>query len=1536
MDVYTPSVGGSIAPPPSPNTQPATAVGLDSATLNASVNPHGNAITDCHFEYTDDADFQANGFSGAQSAPCSPSPGSGSTAVAVSADISGLTAGTSYDARVVVGDAQGTFDGGTVSFATDEFAFSDAATAIHHVDATLHGHFDPQGLSAFEVADCSFEWGTDTSYGGGSVPCAEGNSFSSAASVSALLPGLHPGTTYHFRLHVDTASAGEYTGADKSFTTVAFPIEVNAATNLHHTDLTLNGHFNPEGDPALDVTECHFDWGLTTSYSGGSVPCAEGNSFSSAASVSAFLNNLNPGIGYHVRLRLNTAGAGEVSSADRVVNPSAFQTTAPTEVAAVGSDGTAGSSFAGGPGKLAFDQANQRLYVETGAGIYGFDASAPPALSAVSGFNPLAAPAGREITVDNSSTASAEHLYLLTSEKVYGFDSSGTALGGNFPIDVTANPDFLPSSHPCGMAVDSTGRIWVSDEAGANAAPLLRYGPNGARQSSLNAFFPCVLAFNAGDDLYEGHGGGQGDSRRDAPTYTQTTGLDVNQGGNTNQIAVDSSTGTAYIDAGQVISAWGPDNSHSYNFGDGVPSSQLTGVAVDPTSHYVYVSDEADHKVHIFAPGDTLAPPTITTQPPSAISGDSVTLNAKVDPEGFQVTDCHFEVVPNSQFEASGFTEVTPAEEHPCAANPGSGSGDVAVHADVSGLEGGATYHSRIVAKNAQPGGTATGPDQAFETLGPRLTEVSASHISDTGARLSASVNPEGLETTYQFQYVDDAGFQANGFSGAQSVPAAPSLIGSGNTLVPVHQDLTGLSPSTEYHFRIVAHNSDASVTGQGTFTTYVSGPGFEPCPNEQFRGGASAKLPDCRAYEQVSPVDKHGANVLTSRAFAQVAADGNAVTFAGIAGLPTASGGSSEPAPVLAHRGPSGWVTGSFTPVLPVAHRISIAGWNADLTRSVSVDPFTGDFYVGNLSTGTWTSPFSASGSISGFGAQAGAFSADPDRFLLESPRAFTPDAVDLTGLTGAANLYEYDHGTLSLADRAPVPPASSCDDSGGPACAASPHGVVSLQQIFGKATISADGSKVVFAEQDTHRIYMRLDGAETVQVSASQKTNGAGPGGTDPNGQKPARLEAVGKDGSVVYFSSCEQLTDDSTAVSTAADECGGSGQGSDLYAYHTSSGQLTDLTVDSSADPLDADVQAMVGASPDGSYVYFAANGRLAPGAPAGNCRFNSATGTGTGSCQLYLSHDGGAPVDVARISLGDVFPGNSYTARPAQVAEDGTLALRSVAPLTAYDNTGPCNLNQGANTSSAPCAEIYRYHPGDAGVTCVSCDPTGAPPSASTEVDPYDPSASFVHGALTGEPLPSFVSADGNQVFFQTADKLVGADDNGDAGCDVRENEFHQKTGVYHCQDVYEWEADGSGSCRSSAQNGGCVYLLSTGTSADPAWLVGASASGDDVFIRTTDQLVPQDQDQLYDVYDVRVGGGLASQNQVQAPPCGSSEQCRSAGTEAPAGSGAGSAAFSGPGNQPAQEKQRKKHHRKKRHHRHSRHHRKASSNKGGSK
>jgi len=183
----------------------------------------------------------------------------------------------------------------------------------------------------------------------------------------------------------------------------------------------------------------------------------------------------------------------------------------------------------------------------------------------------------------------------------------------------------------------------------------------------------------------------------------------------------------------------------------------------------------------------------------------------------------------------------------------------------------------------------------------------------------------------------------------------------------------------------------------------------------------------------------------------------------------------------------------------------------------------------------------------------------------------------------------------------------------------------------------------------------------------------------------------------------------------------------------------------------------------------------------------------------------------------------------TTGTARVSPDGEhLAFLSAARIPPFDNTD-------ANTGE-PDTELYIYGPPPGGgaprLICASCNPTGERPSGS---------ASIPGTIRNGSSLlyrPRVLSAGGNRVFFDTADKLVVPD------TDSR-------------PDVYEWEAAGVGDCTRSP---GCVGLVSGGRGEGGRFL-DASESGDDAFFLTGESLLGIDPGSI-DVYDYRVGGGFA--------------------------------------------------------------------------
>ncbi len=1228
------------------------------------------------------------------------------------------------------------------------------------------------------------------------------------------------------------------------------------------------------------------------------------------------------------------------------------------------------------PSGVAADETSGNVFVADGGGsntvkIFGADGGAPSGVASatIEGFFFGGEPSG--VAVDNSATSPSKGVLYVVDvghSKVKKFiRNPGTELYEAAGELVPAGAGF---GEPLGAAVDSAGNVFVADYGSSSVVVFNPAGTEIARiDTSGSLGRPSSVALDSAGDLFVQSYGNRsvykypvnGSGQIEAGVFTKI----VSSGGT--GVAVDPATDSLYIALGDHVSEYDANTlAPKVDFGGG-DLANSERIVVNSASGAIYVADPGHGDVAIYGKGAIV--PSLTVEPTSAISGTKATLNATVNPDGLAVSECKFEygtttaygstkpcegAIPtdsNDHLVTAALVGLTPGTTYrfrilatnangtnkssgsfetpatvvtgaasaispptasvegtinpegaavteckfeygattaygsstPCTESPasiGSGESPVAVHANLSGLAFEATYHYRLVASNAS--GTLQGADRTFETAYPAIEAERAMSVGLEEATLTAAINPKGSPTTYHLEYGTTTSYGA-------STPEAP--IGAEATAQSVSNSLAGLIPATTYHWRIVATSSVGVTEGPDqTFTTFVpSPPAQTDCPNQVFRSGASAVLPDCRAYEQATPVDKHGANVQGTINFVQASAAGNRITFADAAGLPT-TGGSSTPPVYLASRGADAWSSNGLLPLTEPGKRAELFGWDDEISAAASKWSSASGPGISLFNTSSGTSQLVVDGSVQSLAA----FAADTSHFTFESESILAPGAV-----SGTANLYDFDHGALTHAGRIPAAPATTCDDAGAPACVPAPEGsfagpfawnqadtahgnLAGTIQNYTQNTISDDGSKVFFTAAGSGQLYMREGSTRTVQISASQAAT------PDPNGAKPAAFLDATADGSKVFFLSCEKLTDDSTAVSTAAAGCTEAERGQDLYSYDTVSGDLTDLTVDSNtADPQRAGVFGFLGASEDGSHVYFVANGVLAPGASAGDCVFGGALFGGTGSCNLYLAH-AGITTFIARLdAFTDDFSNwtpyfgiQQQLPKESRVAAGGTLLFASTRSLTGYDNTLPSASGQcGANASNR-CLEIYRYSPVGDALNCISCNPTNAVPTGSAKLQnrPF-----IVEGAPRTALLTRNLTPDGSRAFFDSPDPLVPADTNG-------------------VVDPYEWEAAGTGSCRSTEVNGGCLYLLSSGTSPSASYLADIGASGNDAFFFTGQPLVSADEDQLTDVYDARVGGGLVSQHpEIASPPC-LGEACKGASTSAPNDSTAGSASFNGPGNQ----------------------------------
>lgn len=904
----------------------------------------------------------------------------------------------------------------------------------------------------------------------------------------------------------------------------------------------------------------------------------------------------------------------------------------------------------------------------------------------------------------------------------------------------------------------------------------------------------------------------------------------------------------------------------------------------------LYVSNTSESKAFLRAYGtEPIGCFKARTLPASDIQETAATLNGTVNPKGEAVSECFFEYGTST-----AYGQIAACEE-PGATEIGTGNVPVPVHVDVGSLAAGTVYHFRLIGKVGAE--TEPGADLTFKTLGPPVISedhtVSATH---TEASLKALVNPEGFATSCHFEYGTDTSY-------GQSTPAQAIGKDEDRTDHVVIVTLEDLTPGTTYHWRIVCANASETSEGEDhVAATYRRFTADTECPNQPFRVAASAFLPDCRAYEMVSPVDKNGSDVVTALespgapgGYIQASADGERITYTVVAGpsfgdqpsnlgfnqyLATRQGkdwsNHGIGVPVSGHNADQGSAFGAFRSFMAFSPDLCSAWLFDQQTPPPSADGQVGhrNLYrrencgpgAGNLEALTPAPPPLPADTIEGYvdnqSVQGG--SADSRHAFFAAGAALTPEAA---AGTDATQVYDRFGGANHLVSVLP----------GGAAYAAG----ATVGSGWGRNldnAVSADGSRAYWtAGLDAGVLYLRLhpeQGAVAGECGDAAKacTLAVSADITTPDIQD-AFFWTAAADGSKALYSEGQmpQALESGTA---------------DLYEFDLGKAEEEPRLVT-------ADLRGVLGAAEDLSRIYFVSNVAL-PDAGKNSEEEEAAPG----KPNLYLD-EGGTRRFVATLEEGDLGVGESpynvaayySTARAARVSADGAhLVFQSRAPLTGFDNID-------AN-SGEPDVEVFTYEAGGA-LRCISCNPSGARPSGGRLPPPYRriPTlfpfevAELKFWAAAWIPTwehplhdSNVLSADGGRVFFNSNDALLPRDTNG-------------------AQDVYQWEAPGTGRCDVEdadyfPQNGGCLELISSGESPSESEFWEASPDGEDVFFTTESSLLPQDPG-LIDLYDARVGGGFAQP--TQPVPC-EGEACQSPspppGFPTPA-----SGAYRGPGNPP---------------------------------
>jgi hypothetical protein len=681
-------------------------------------------------------------------------------------------------------------------------------------------------------------------------------------------------------------------------------------------------------------------------------------------------------------------------------------------------------------------------------------------------------------------------------------------------------------------------------------------------------------------------------------------------------------------------------------------------------------------------------------------------------------------------------------------------------------------------------------------------------------------------------------------------------------------------------------------------------------CPNEVLRGAlGAANLPDCRAYELVSPPAKNGWFVVVAGANEKNVlmrsvggfADSNQTTITGL---------------YDAERNGNGWTTKSFAPVpsgLTAEGGFQAASSDLDSGLFYYIQPLRGarsvGLYTGALPDGGMTEvgpiysqAALSAGEPSGGGLQAPSASNDlghilfgisgPSPAVLGAPNFLWREIGDSTventgplyGSQGFDSLYEYAGTQMAH-------PALVGLDSGGhliSQCGTSlgyplegNFARLASEETFN--AISGDGSRVFFTAAaadegpapgshhctedgegygpSADALFARSGGSVTTAISLPS----TGPGGDcsacssgEPQGEsngsvgEGAVFQGAASDGSKAFFLTTWPLlkSDRDHAL--------------DLYEYDfgavNAHEKIVQVSRGSVSDPTPGEgafVRGVSRVSEDGSHVYFVAEGKLTGEPRGGGCLADLS------AAELAEEEEKREGSCRPKKNAANLYVYNTITGKTAFIgtllpADAEDWEQKDARPVDATPDgrflvfTSSADLTPG-DIDDVP--QVFEYSAEAETLVRVSIGQNGH------GSDQYGATIVYPEYIGSQNPAPQLtsVSDDGSLVVFQSSDALT-------------------PTALQGLPNVYEYR-NGVVSLLSDGQDR--TYQLGEVPSTA---LVGMDGSGNDIFFTTADRLVPQDGDTQQDVYDARVDGGFAP---LVAPITCEGDGCQGALGSAPA-------------------------------------------------
>lgn len=731
--------------------------------------------------------------------------------------------------------------------------------------------------------------------------------------------------------------------------------------------------------------------------------------------------------------------------------------------------------------------------------------------------------------------------------------------------------------------------------------------------------------------------------------------------------------------------------------------AELTGLAPATVYHLRLraSNSEGEEAVAVAASFETdpVNPPLAMGLGVTAVTTDSAHFKGTVNSGGTgpgEASSWRFECSPECptlEGEAEGSTE--------------SGA-DVEPEADAKGLEPHREYTLTLRVTDAA--GLSAEASSSFET-GTVATEAETlslhGPIDATSARVLGQVNPHNSALSdCHFDYGTTTSY-------GESVPCDSDP--SGNSAEIVGANLSGLSPTTTYHYRLVADNGvGGPVAGTDQIVTAAApSPAPATCPNESVRQQqGSTYLPDCRGYELVSPVISNGA-LLSGAA---LGAGGHAA-MSYIGSTPGSPSGSV--ARVSATRTAHGWSAQSMLPSGAdlLGPTSLLAAATPDFSSTILL--YSSSYVTSSVSPHRYLVRRFPDGSqvllhtygVAGQGFNFYVASADLSRVYNSTDE----DPQGLGETPGTYNIYEYGSGSPILASRMPDGSVPKC---GVPAVNFQSFPAALINRIS-THLVSSDGDRVFFhSSGDNCEAAAPVDLYRRDIVEESTTLISGPPLSGEDHGATLLRANAAG---TAAYFFTATRLSPEDLNTTN------------DVYRFTDQAGNVcltcaVEVDIPDLTNPVSG--QGLPQISEDGSHLYFQSAAKLAPGA-------------------------GGSPTDLYVMKAGKIHfvgPSNGLVSRRSELTRDGNvLIFRSNRPglnaITGSDNGGR--------------SQFYRYQDDAESLVCVSCPRSGAPAAGEVELNRL----SFGNSLMAFEDRRA-LSADGSTFAYLTTSPLVPRDVNGD--------------------------------------------------------------------------------------------------------------------------------------------------------------------------